>query len=265
MPAQQPNARSRNPNGTEFTRVATYERTIRADMERVWENVLDWEHLAHLHDSSFDFIELIEAGDWGWRVHSNTQRTASIELVVADARSYVSRTYTDDVQNAEIWTFLSPGEDTTDIRVEFDLAGIPSDKAAVIGDRMLELYTRVWDEDVAMMRARARRLRESRSRDRVVTLGPRDELCLPLTFQLGGREYRLRESEGELTVLPTLCPHLLGPLPEQPAADGSLTCPWHGYRFDVTTGACLWPARAQCRLPASPLIEIDDDRVIVRA
>lgn len=58
MPAQQTNTHARNPNGLDLVRVARYERTIRADIERVWENVLDWEHLAHLHDSSFDHIDL---------------------------------------------------------------------------------------------------------------------------------------------------------------------------------------------------------------
>ncbi|HSG91859.1 MAG TPA: Rieske (2Fe-2S) protein [Pseudomonadales bacterium] len=265
MAAQQPDARAHNPNGLDFTRVASYERRIRADIERVWENVLDWEHLAHLHDTSFDFIDLIDAGSWGWRVHSNEARTATIELVVADAHSYVSRSYADGAQKAEIWTFLTPGEGATDIRVEFDLADVPEARRDAYGERMLALYGHLWDEDEAMMMARTRRLQESRSRERTVTLGRRGELRLPLTFELGGREYRLREVDGALTALPTTCPHLLGPLPEQPAADGTLTCPWHGYRFDVSTGACLWPATATCRLPPTPAIELDDDLVIARA
>ena len=45
MPANQQNAALFNPNAPNLTRVATYERLIRAPEERVWENVLDWEHL----------------------------------------------------------------------------------------------------------------------------------------------------------------------------------------------------------------------------
>jgi len=265
MAAQQPNACDRNPNNLDFTRVAVYERSIRADIERVWENVLDWEHLPHLHDSSFDFIDLIEAGAWGWRVHANAQRSATIELVVANARSYVSRSYAHGVQNAEIWTHLSPGAATTAIRVEFDLPNVPEGKQDIIGQRMLDLYARLWDEDESMMMERARRLQESRSRDRSVTLGRKDDLQLPVTFQLDGREYRLSDAAGELTVVPTLCPHRLGPLPEHPAADGTLTCPWHGYRFDIDTGACLSPATAQCRLPPAPVVAVEGERVIVRS
>ena len=38
-------------------RVARYDRVIDAPPERVWENVHDWEHLPHLHGSSFRSIE----------------------------------------------------------------------------------------------------------------------------------------------------------------------------------------------------------------
>lgn len=264
MTAQQPNARQRNPDRVALTRVAVYERTIRADIERVWENVLDWEHLAHLHDSSFGVIELIDAGPWGWRVHSDAQHSTSIELDVADAHRYVSRSYRRGALSAEIWTHLSPADGTTAIRVEFDLADVPPARKEVIGQRMLDLYTRLWDEDEAMMMERAHRLQETRSRDHTVTLGRRDGLQLPAVFQLGGREYRLVDGAGTLTVLPTMCPHLLGPLPESPAPDGTLTCPWHGYRFDLATGACLAPATAQCRLPPAPVVAVENEHVIVR-
>ena len=43
-----------------LTSVAVYERTIRASLERVWENVLDWEHLPWLHRRTFGHIRLLE-------------------------------------------------------------------------------------------------------------------------------------------------------------------------------------------------------------
>jgi len=42
-------------------RVATLRRTIGASLERVWENVFDWEHLPWLHRQDFASIDLI---DW---------------------------------------------------------------------------------------------------------------------------------------------------------------------------------------------------------
>jgi hypothetical protein len=46
----------------------TYTREVRAGVERIWENVFDWEHLPVLHETYFNAVELIETGDWGWRV-----------------------------------------------------------------------------------------------------------------------------------------------------------------------------------------------------
>ena len=37
------------------------------------------------------------------------------------------------------------------------------------------------------------------------------------------------------------CPHAGGPLSEGPLEDEVVTCPWHGSRFDVRTGAVLAP------------------------
>ena len=51
----------------ERTRVAVYRRRVGASLERVWENVLDWEHLPWLHAGSFRSIHCRHAGDWGWR------------------------------------------------------------------------------------------------------------------------------------------------------------------------------------------------------
>ncbi|MFT4798475.1 MAG: hypothetical protein ACI9W1_001910, partial [Candidatus Azotimanducaceae bacterium] len=44
MPAKQLNSIIENPNLQNLVEVATYERTINASLERVWENVKDWEH-----------------------------------------------------------------------------------------------------------------------------------------------------------------------------------------------------------------------------
>ncbi|MGE0682172.1 MAG: hypothetical protein AB7P69_14895, partial [Candidatus Binatia bacterium] len=50
-----------------LTLVATYRRTIHASLERVLENVRDWEHLPWLHRSSFRSIELLEQTSTSWR------------------------------------------------------------------------------------------------------------------------------------------------------------------------------------------------------
>ena len=46
----------------------TYNRKVRVGIERIWENVFDWEHLPVLHETYFNAVELLDIGDWGWRV-----------------------------------------------------------------------------------------------------------------------------------------------------------------------------------------------------
>ena len=158
MSANQPNARNFNPNALDLCQVATYDRVIRAPLARVWENVLDWEHLPYLHETSFDYIELDDGGDWGWRTWSNAEHTGHVELTVANEESYVARSYQDDKQISEIWTTLTAEEENTRIHVSFHLPDVSDSDREKVGNLMLGLYTILWDEDEAMMRERHNRL-----------------------------------------------------------------------------------------------------------
>lgn len=270
MTANQANAKSFNPNELNLVRVATYQRIIQASDERVWENVLDWEHLPWLHESSFDLCDLDAAGTWGWRTWSNTDRTDHIELTVAENSSYVARSYKASQQISEIWTRVMPRGEQTRVEVEFWLPDIEDEHKAAIGDMMLSLYTTLWDEDEAMMVERQRRLDERRSRNSETALGNVKELEQRLAqaeqvcFQLRGREFQLRLYAGEIIAHSAICPHLLGPLTDCNIDEGSITCPWHGYRFDVESGSCQSPATATCRLPAPPSLIREGDQLIAR-
>src|SRR5207244_13581086 len=104
-------------------------------------------------------------------------------------------------------------------------------------------YTRLWDEDEAMMQRRQAVLDHARRRRGSLTepidLGPEPLLRarLPLLVEAGnGESYRVIDVDGTLVAHGTVCPHWGGPLAEAVVTGGSLTCPWHGYRFDVRTG-----------------------------
>ena len=270
MPPQQHRASDHNPNNLDLTRVATYERVIRAPLERVWENVLDWEHLPHLHASSFDYIAHDSAGEWGWRTWSDPGHNSHVELCVVDEERYVARSYTAGRQASEIWTTLEPRGEQTAISVEFYLTDVDPHRADSLGEMMLGLYSRLWDEDEAMMRERHRRLRESRPDRDSVNLGDREALLAQLEnretvlAQLGKREYQLRLHAGKLIAHATICPHLLGPLTDVPIEQGTLRCPWHGYEFDLESGECLSPAHANCKLPPGPTVEEVAGEIILR-
>ena len=56
-------------------------------------------------------------------------------------------------------------------------------------------------------------------------------------FRQGGRVHALRSE----------CPHRGGPLGEGLVRDGVVTCPWHGYRFDLATGRSVEPVGHQVK------------------
>ena len=235
-----------------LTRVAVYRRCVRASAVRVWENVLDWEHLPWLHRSSFRELELEDAGPWGWRAALVTSqgRAIRLELLVERAASrYVSRTIEGDGAGSEIWTRVAGRADhETDIEVEFWLPDIPSHAVQAIGAGYTRLYTKLWDEDEEMMREREVRL-VSRRAGAVgdltgveLALGDLRSLRekLPLRMEFAGEPIWLVELEGDLFAHTAVCPHLLGPLPRAGSDDDRSTtveCPWHGYRFDARSGA----------------------------
>lgn len=54
-----------------------------------------------------------------------------------------------------------------------------------------------------------------------------------------GKEVALFNIEGTFYAINNICPHSTGPLVEGKVHQTIVTCPWHGAKFDVTTGQCL--------------------------
>ncbi|MFM8734313.1 MAG: Rieske (2Fe-2S) protein [Pirellulales bacterium] len=51
-----------------------------------------------------------------------------------------------------------------------------------------------------------------------------------------GRMVAVANVDGTLHAIDGLCPHQGGPLGTGALCGTTLTCPWHGWQFDVTTG-----------------------------
>jgi len=264
---------------TSLVSVATYRRAIGASLERVWENVRDWEHLPWLHRESFASIALEEEGDFGWRARVGLGGPASsapgpreirLELVLERDESYVARTLEGPGAGSEIWTRLVPvNGERTDIAVEFLVPDPGASARGALGDAYVALYTRLWDQDEAMMRRRTAQLAARRAgaapdplAAEGLDLGPAEQLParLPLVVEIGGRRVRVLEHEGEWLAHDATCPHWLGPLEDAPIEGGRLVCPWHGYRFDLRSGrGCEGAARL--RLAPAPRVEVVGGRV----
>ncbi len=259
----------RPPSGrADLTRVAILERSIGASLERIWENVLDWEHLPWLHRSSFAAIECLAGGEWGWRAASASRNAPEsrfeVELrVMRPPERYVTRTTFGDGPSSEIWTSLEvQGARETAIRVEFWMPSVTEASRDAIGAAMRTLYQQLWDEDEAMMQWRQARLDDPAQPGAPTQLdiGPADAVRadLPRCFGAGRRRVRVVEIDGALHAHVTRCPHMLGPLEEcvDDATDAAqVQCPWHGYRFDVRTGRSS-DGRA-LKLPPAPRVRID--------
>jgi nitrite reductase/ring-hydroxylating ferredoxin subunit len=65
-------------------------------------------------------------------------------------------------------------------------------------------------------------------------------------FVVGERVIALYNVDGTFHALDGICPHAGGPLANGKLAGAVVTCPWHGWQFNVTTGRhCLSPGICQ--------------------
>ena len=227
----------------------TYHREVRAGIERIWENVFDWEHLPALHDMYFNHVELLEIGGWGWQVAltkrpGTPDRRMVLELQAdrTNAR-YRVQTLAGDGAGTEIWTLMTPlAPHRTAIEVRYYLPERRPERLAVLADKYRCSCERLWDQDEAMMMRREALLARAATTPRrcgaPLPLGPLSELRrrLPLLVEYDGEPFRILEIDGVLVAHATTCPHWLGPLDDAVPENGILRCPWHGYLFDVRTG-----------------------------
>jgi nitrite reductase/ring-hydroxylating ferredoxin subunit len=268
-----PEPLDRNP---ELVVAGVYQREVGASLERVWENVHDWEHLPWLHREAFTSIERLASGDWGWRAEVGLTggALAQIELVTdPEQLRYVARTIEGAGAPSEIWTSLEPvAEDRTAIEVELCVCPLPQATLQKLGEGFVDLYTRLWDQDEGMMQTRSRALdargmptfptpptsaRRPMEETPPLDLGSLDAIRdrLPVVFEFAGASFRLVALGDEILAHSVQCPHLLGPLDQCDVENGEITCPWHGYRFDVRTGRSS--DGHTLRLRSAPRIEVD--------
>jgi nitrite reductase/ring-hydroxylating ferredoxin subunit len=59
--------------------------------------------------------------------------------------------------------------------------------------------------------------------------------------KVGNKTIALFNVSGTIYAIDDTCPHRGAPLWEGTLTEKEVTCPWHGARFDVTSGALLCP------------------------
>ena len=55
-------------------------------------------------------------------------------------------------------------------------------------------------------------------------------------FQIEGKAIAIANVAGKIYAINNICLHRGGPLAQGPLEGKIVTCPWHGWQYDVTTG-----------------------------
>ncbi|MFQ6004244.1 MAG: Rieske (2Fe-2S) protein [Woeseia sp.] len=78
------------------------------------------------------------------------------------------------------------------------------------------------------------------------------------SVEVSGSRIGLFNVEGRIYAMDDTCAHLGGPLGAGTLDAAIVTCPWHGWQYDVSTGACQTDPRVQL---ACYEVRIEDEQV----
>ena len=205
--------------------LGNYVRRLPTNMQRMMENAYDWEHLPHVHESSFSSIDLIEEGKWGWRAKVGLPGGGDqlIDLLVDLPRNYWATTVIDGIgQGTEIHTQATEiSDDEIEVDVRFYITEPPDteETGALVLQYLSDQYRQLYDEDIGLMTGRQNAL-EDRKRWRdaraggEVFVGRLDDLdkTEPVLVETDDWRYTVRFWQGRWIAHSAVCPHLLGPL-----------------------------------------------------
>lgn len=249
--------------------VTNYTRELPINLDRMYENAIDWEHLPFLHSSTFSEINVIESGDWGWIADAyltpkSRFNKMTLELRVDRSKNrWITKTLSGFGKGTEIWTHAIPvSENKIRVIVDFYVPKLPSFLMAQYAGQYKALYAQLYDEDLWMMAGRQHQLNNL---DKARNTPPETSKVLgrlsdiqeevPFTFEFNHQSYRLVDMEDTLIAHTLSCPHMLGPLQDADITEGILRCPWHGYEFDLRTRKCI--SGQKCKLAPAPMIKVD--------
>ena len=199
-------------------------RHVGASAARAIENELDWEHLPFVHAFAFASITLNHGDRTGWDANVVLRDGQTMRMTVAldeDRLGYVNSTFDlNGIENGRMLCRITPGEgDACTLHLRFFVPETPGLDQAAVGSFYTAMWTQLIDEDEIKMIQRTRALREG--------------------AKLHKERRQVVLADGSVCDVPLVCPHQGLPLTAEPDSDGLITCPWHGYRFDVRTGACV--------------------------
>jgi nitrite reductase/ring-hydroxylating ferredoxin subunit len=81
-----------------------------------------------------------------------------------------------------------------------------------------------------------------------------------LEVEHGGRIYAIFNIDGVISAIDGICPHQGGPLADGEVRGTVVTCPWHGWQFDLRSGQPLYGGRT--RQPVFD-VKLDGEDILV--
>lgn len=81
------------------------------------------------------------------------------------------------------------------------------------------------------------------------------------TVSVGDRKIALYHTASGFYATDNTCPHRGGPLAEGDLIGNEITCPWHLWGFDVTTGLCAGNSEISVKTHE---LRVEGDRILVR-
>ncbi len=203
--------------------VGQLQRDVGASAKRAIEDELDWEHLPHTHRTTFSGVSLIHADRKGWEADVVLVDGTTMLMRVTldeDRLGYTNATFTDGVENGRaVCRIEETGDDSCRMSLRFFVPEMPEMDRDAAGAFYAELFGRLIDEDEPKMIYRSE------------------------AIKAGGAAHKERRTatlaDGSEVQVPLVCPHQGLPLNCDPDADGIMTCPWHGYRFEARNGKCV--------------------------
>lgn len=271
-------------NQIDYSRIASlhylgnYTRELPVNMTRMMENAYDWEHLPFVHESSFSSISLIASGKWGWRARIGIPGGGIqlLDLIIDLSENYwVSTVISGPGEGTEIHTkATNVTDETIEVDVRFYLPEAPADQSVqeFVLKYLQDQYRRLYDEDQDLMSGRQEALDTKANLQKIIDK-PEIQLVGNLAAlnkdashitRLGKQRYAVRFHQDEWIAHGATCPHMLGPLQDSVIdASRTVTCPWHGYRFDIESGDNLDGKCAS--LGAAPTVFEDDGQLFLKA
>ena len=81
------------------------------------------------------------------------------------------------------------------------------------------------------------------------------------TVRVGEKTIALYHTRSGFYATDNICPHRGGPLAEGDLIGNEITCPWHLWGFDVTTGLCAGNSEISVKTHE---LRVEGDRILVR-